>query len=162
MLYSLTLTWCSRSNISNVNISKMVRASAKVQKHKICRFQYLPSNDIIVNVILFDLDLLFQIVSCEIKFSDLLTYQSSVCVRCSLLRAPLSMLEPVVKDPHKQAIVTTSAIQFDNGIAYRFRYLNPEINFQFHVCTNNLFHDESSKSLELVTYRYTPIYVRLR
>ena len=37
--------------------------------------------------------------------------------------APLSMREPVVKDAQKQAIVTKSVINFDNGIAHRFRYL---------------------------------------
>ena len=73
MLYTLTLTYYSRSNISNVNIWKTVKASTKVQMHNICRFQYLPWNGI-ANVILFDLDLLFQIVACEIKYSDLLTY----------------------------------------------------------------------------------------
>ena len=106
MLYSLTMTWFSRSNISNVNISKTVRASAKVQNMTFVDFN-------IANVILFDIDLLIQIGNAKLNV-DLLTYSSSVCSWCSLLRAPLSMREPVVKDAHKQAIVTTSAIAFDN------------------------------------------------
>ena len=67
-------------------------------------------------------------------------------MRCSLLQAPLSMHEPVVYDAHKQAIVTTSAIAFDNEISnVEINFLsNVEINFQFHVCTFNLFHDKAA------------------
>ena len=114
MLYALTLTLFFKVKYFKC-ISKTVRTSAKVHKHNICRFQYLPSNIIIANVILLDLDILFEIVACKIKCSDLRTYESSVCVRCSLLRAPLSMREPVVKDAQQRAIVTTFAIAFDNG-----------------------------------------------
>ena len=100
----------------------MVRASAKVQQHKICRFQYLPSNRIIANIILIDLDLLFQIVACEIKYSDTYLLVIDMCA-VFIATAPLSMSEPVVNDAHKQAIVTTSANAFDNGMAHRFQYL---------------------------------------
>ena len=48
-----------RGQTSNVNISKIVKASAKLQGD-IYKFQHLPSNSIIANVVLFDLDLVFQ------------------------------------------------------------------------------------------------------
>ena len=116
MLYSLTLTWSSRSNISNVNISKTVRASAKVQ-----------------SVTFVDFSICHRMASLRILYSLTLSWwhaklnvqiyvpnSSSVCARCSLLQAPLSMREPVVKDENKQAIVAISAIAYDNGIVLRF------------------------------------------
>ena len=48
-----------RSNIWNVNISKTVRAAAKIHETT-CRFWYLPSNGLIAKIILHDLDILFQ------------------------------------------------------------------------------------------------------
>ena len=58
ILFDLDLPF--QGQTSNVNISKTVKASAKLQDVTIFRFQHLPLNDIIVSVILFDLDLPFQ------------------------------------------------------------------------------------------------------
>ena len=118
-LRMMYLTWFVMVKHFKYQYLENGESQRKCGQHNICRFQYLPSNGIIENLILFDLD----IAACEFKCSDLLTYQSSVCVRCSLLRAPLSMREPLVKNAHKQATVTTSLIAFENGIAHWFRYL---------------------------------------
>ena len=60
---ALLLIYVFKINISNVNISNTVRASAK--KYDLHRIWYLPSNGTIANVVLSDLDLHFQGHGCK-------------------------------------------------------------------------------------------------
>ena len=76
----------------------MVKASAKLQKMTFYRFQHLPSNSIIANVVLFDLDLVFTVKYFKCKYletvsaSGKLPNMTFVDVNICYLMASLRML----------------------------------------------------------------------
>ena len=61
VLYSVTLTYFLKVKYLKCQYLENGESYRKTTRDDICRFQYLLSNCIIANVILFDLDLLFKV-----------------------------------------------------------------------------------------------------
>ena len=66
IIFDLNLLF--KGQISTVNISHMVKASAKTTRGDNYRFEHLPQNSIIENVVLFDRDLVFKVKNFKCKY----------------------------------------------------------------------------------------------